>query len=180
MHWLPGALLVGLVILNGCSLPRIIVLNDPLDARQHNDLGVAYEQRGDHDLAEREYRRAAELARDWAVPLVNMGNLHARQADWPAAIASYQLALQVEPASAEALNNLAWVLVQAGRPVEALPPARQAVALAAADPNYWDTLAVVYLALQRPTEARDAVMRGLALDPPPPLRTELESRLPPE
>ena len=51
------------LLLGGCALPRVIVLNDPLDAAGHNDLGVAYEQRGEFDLAVREYDRAAELER---------------------------------------------------------------------------------------------------------------------
>lgn len=173
-------LLLGGVILAGCSLPRLIVLNDPLNARQHNDLGVAYEQRGDYDLAMREYRRAAELDPDWAVPLINLGNVHAIQSDWPAAVVSYQEALELNPDSVEALNNLAWVLVRDARPAEALPWARQAVARASDDPHCWDTLAAVYQLLQRPADARQAAARGLALNPPPRLRTSLESRLSPD
>jgi len=164
----------------GCSLPRLIVLNDPLNARQHNDLGVAYEQRGDDDLAVREYRRAAALDRGWAVPLVNLGNVHAGQSDWPAAVASYEEALKIQADSVEAMNNLAWALAQANRPDEALPWARQAVAMAGDDPHCWDTLAAVYQALKRPADARQAAERGLALNPPPPLRTSLESRLSPD
>ena len=172
-------LLVGM-LLGGCSLPRLIVLNDPLSARQHNDLGVAYEQRGDYDLAMREYWRAAELDRDWAVPLVNLGNVHASQSDWPAAVASYEEALMINSDSVEAMNNLAWALVQAARPAEALSWARQAVATASDDPHCWDTLAAVYQALQRPADARQAAERGLTLNPPPRLRTSLESRLLPD
>jgi len=169
---------VGVVLLLcGCTLPRIIVLNDPLDARQHNDLGISYEQRGDYDLARREFQRAAELEKKWLVPLINLGNVHAHQTDWPAAIASYQQVLQVEPDNPEALNNLAWVLVQAGRPAEALPLAQRAVALNAGNPSCWDTLADVYLALDRLEDAREAVVRGLSLNPPPELRTALESKL---
>lgn len=169
-------LLTGTVLLCGCSLPRIIVLNDPLDARQHNDLGVAYEARGDYDLAQRAYRRAAELESGWAVPWINLGNVHARQAAWEAATDSYRRALQSEPASVAALNNLAWALVRSGRPDEALPLAERAVTLAADNPECWDTLAEAYLALDRPDEARAAAARGLALDPPPELRVSLEEK----
>lgn len=170
-------LLMGALVIWGCALPRIIVLNDPLDARQHNDLGVAYEQRGEFDLASREYQRAAELDSGWAVPLINLGNIAARQKDWPGAAERYRGALGRHPDNAEAMNNLAWALTQAGRPADALAWAQQAVATAPADPWCWDTLAEVYLALGRPVEAREAATRGLALNPSPALRSALENKL---
>ncbi|NJC88761.1 MAG: tetratricopeptide repeat protein [Desulfuromonas sp.] len=173
----PWWLLSGILLLWGCALPRLIVLNDPLDARQHNDLGVAYEQRSEIDLAGREYRRAAELDEGWALPRINLGNVAARQGDWQGAAGYYREALARHSDNAEAMNNLAWALTQAGRPGEALPWARRAVASAAGDPRCWDTLAEVYLALGRPAEAREAVAQGLALNPPPALRAALESKL---
>jgi len=176
VRWRWGVLL-GAVLLWGCTVPRIIVLNDPLDARQHNDLGVAYEQRGEFDLADRNYRRAAELDRDWALPLLNLGNVAARQADWRTAIKYYREALARHSEYAEAINNLAWALAQDGRSAEALPWALRAVAISSAEPRCWDTLAEVYLQLNRPAEAREAVTRGLSLNPSPELRADLESKL---
>jgi len=176
VRWRWGVLL-GMVLLWGCTQPRIIVLNDPLDAHQHNDLGVAYEQRGEFDLAGREYRRAAELDKGWALPLINLGNIAARSAEWQGATEHYQAALARQPDNAEAMNNLAWALAQAGRPEEALPWAQQAVAAAAADPRCWDTLAEVYLALGRTAEAHAAAAQGLVLNPSPALRASLASKL---
>lgn len=170
-------MLLGMVLLWGCTLPRIIVLNDPLDAHQHNDLGVAYEQRGEFDLADREYRRAAELDEEWALPLVNLGNNAARQNNWPEAAKHYRAALARRPDHAEAMNNLAWVLNRDARPAEALPWAQQAVAAAAGDPRCWDTLAEIYLALGRPADAREAARRGLSLNPSPALREALEDKV---
>jgi tetratricopeptide (TPR) repeat protein len=165
------------MVVGGCSPLRIIVLNDPLDARQHNDLGVAYEQRGEFDLAGREYRRAAELDKNWALPLINLGNLAAHTAEWQGAAEHYQEALARNPGHAEAMNNLAWALTQAGRPVAALPWAQQAVAATAADPRCWDTLAEVYLALGQPAQASEAAAQGLAQNPSPALRSALEGKL---
>lgn len=179
MFWRWGVLPV-IVLLCGCSMPRIIVLNDPLDARQHNDLGVAYEQRGEFDLAGREYRRAAALDDKWARPLINRGNIAARQGAWPSAAADYREALKRQPDNGEAMNNLAWALLQGQRPAEALPWALQAVAAAENDPRCWDTLADVYLKMGQADAARQAIHRGLALQPPPALRSSLEAKLPAE
>lgn len=158
-------------------MPRIIVLNDPLDARQHNDLGVAYEQRGDVDLASREYRRAAELDKGWALPLTNLGNLSASQSQWQEAVLNYREALTRQPGNAAAMNNLAWVLNKAGHPNEALSWAQQAVTASTEDPQCWDTLAEIYEALGQTADAHRAAMQGLALNPSPALRTSLENKL---
>ena len=171
------SLLLGALLLWGCSMPRIIVLKDPLDARQHNDLGVAYEQLGDFDLASREYRRAAEIDKGWALPLTNLGNLAASQSQWQESALNYREALARQPGNAAAMNNLAWVLTKAGHPSEALSWAQQAVTATAEDPQCWDTLAEVYSALGHNTDAHKAATQGLALNPSPVLRTSLEAKL---
>ncbi|BCR06096.1 hypothetical protein DESUT3_31650 [Desulfuromonas versatilis] len=150
-------------LLSACSPPRIIVLNDPLDARQHNDLGVAYEGRGEAELAAREYQQAARLDKSWARPLVNLGNVRAAAGDFSAAEQSYRQALEREADNSEALNNLAWVVLQSAEPLRALPIAERAVTLAPAEPVFWDTLADIQTALGRPAAARESLNRALGL-----------------
>ncbi len=155
-------------------MPRIIVLNDPLDARQHNDLGVAYERRGELDLALREYRRAADLDEDWALPLVNLGNVEAARQAWRQAAEYYREALAREQNDAAAMNNLAWALLRQGEFEEALGWSRKAVAEAPADPAMWATLAETRWAGGQRKEALQALDRALALSPPGDERARLE------
>jgi Flp pilus assembly protein TadD len=157
-------------------MPRIIVLNDPLDARQHNDLGVSYQHRGESELAIREYDRAAELDRQWARPLINRGNVQAEQGEWRQAEKSYQLALRREPGNAEAMNNLAWVLLRAEETAEALDWAEKAVTANPREPAYLDTLAEIRIARQDYENARQAIAEALALGPPEELRQSLEQK----
>lgn len=166
-----------LLILGGCSMPRLIVLNDPLNAEQHNDLGVAYEGRGDYELAVREYRRAAELAEDWPLPLFNLGNVHARSGDWQAAAEAYRQALARDAEMTDAQNNLAWVLVENGQAPAAVEHAERAVALQPANPWYRDTLAAALLAAGRPLAADRQARQGLALSPPAELKLSLQAKL---
>ncbi len=173
-RFLPVMLLV--FLLGGCSLPRIIVLNDPLDARQHNDLGVSYQQRGDDDLALRAYQRAAELDEDWAQPLLNRGNVFAARQDWAAAAADYRRALRRDPEQAEAMNNLAWVLLQAGQGKEALEWIGQALEREPARADFLDTLADIHLAAGDTAAARQALDRAMAAHPGPDLRHALETK----
>ena len=126
--------------LSGCSMPRIIVLHDPLDVRQHNDLGVSYQAAGEYDLALREYQRAAELDKHWARPLINSGNTLAAQQLWSEAAVMYRTALARESDHAEAMNNLAWVLLQQEELSLARYWAERAVAASPNTSAFLDTL----------------------------------------
>jgi len=97
----------------GCS--HIVVLNDPLTAAEHNDLGVAYEAAGKRDLAMREYRAALKRDPRLVRARVNLGNLEAAAGRWRKAEDCYRRALRESPTDADALNNLAVVLMRQGR-----------------------------------------------------------------
>lgn len=129
----------------GCSkpLPRVIVLNDPLDARGHNDLGVAYEASVENDLALREYERAAELDKSWPRPLINRGNVLAAQGEWRQAARTYRAALRRDPANGEAMNNLAWVLYKQGDLRQAEIWIEKALAVSPENAAFLDTLAQI-------------------------------------
>lgn len=132
-----------ILLLTGCSMPRLIVLHDPLDARQHNDLGVSYQANKEFDLALREYCRAAELDDRWARPLINGGNTLVALEQWSQAGELYRDALQRQPEQTEAMNNLAWVLLQQGELAQARHWAEKAVAASPHTTAYLDTLAIV-------------------------------------
>lgn len=133
------------LLLAGCSkpLPRVIVLNDALDARGHNDLGVAYEASDEHDLALREYKRAAELDTSWERPLINQGNVLAAEGDWKQAAQCYRAALRRAPENGEAMNNLAWVLYRQGEVEQARVWIDKALAISPENPAFQDTLAEI-------------------------------------
>ncbi len=39
-------LIASFLIITGCSMPQIVVLNDPLTAEEHLQLGLSYEKKG--------------------------------------------------------------------------------------------------------------------------------------
>lgn len=138
-------LLVALVLaalLAGCS--RIVILHDPLTAAEHNDLGVAYETAGKHDLAQREYRKALKLDACFTRARVNLGNLESAAGRWERAEVCYRRALRDAPGDADALNNLAVALMRQQKSlVEAESLATRAVAAGGRDSIYRATLAEV-------------------------------------
>ena len=128
-----------LLIFSGCSLPRIIILKDPLSPEEHINLGVTYEKQGDFDNAIKEYDLAAKkLPRAY----LYLGNAYFQKKDWKRAEEGYQKAIQKEPDQADAYNNLAWLYYTRKENLDrAEKLARKAVELSPAKAEiYRDTL----------------------------------------
>lgn len=134
MKWV----LIACLFICSCSMPRIVVMKDPLDATEHNDLGLIYEQKGMHDIAEKEYMKAVEKDGSWALPLFNLGNLAYEKGDLPAAEQYYRRALALDDANADVMNNLANVLHELGRNSEAVQLITKALS-EERRPEYLDT-----------------------------------------
>ena len=104
------ALALGLALaLAGCVAAAP---SDPLTAGEHNDLGVAYFERGDARRAVREFERAVLMRPDWARALVNLGDARLALGEREGAIEAYQRAVRIDPGDTAAANNLAWALLQ--------------------------------------------------------------------
>lgn len=107
--------MLALVLTQACTLPKIVILDDPLTAQQHNDLGVAYEEKGDFGLAEKEYEKALKKNREWVIPYLNLGHLYYRQDKLDKAENILREGLRAKGDHPDLLNNLAWVLMEKGR-----------------------------------------------------------------
>jgi tetratricopeptide (TPR) repeat protein len=98
--------LCALLLVTACSLPRVIILKDPLTPEEHLNLGVTYEQQGEFDNAIKEYNLAAKkLPRAF----LYLGNAYLQKKDWKEAENFYRKAIREEPENADAYNNLAWL-----------------------------------------------------------------------
>ena len=98
--------LIAFSLLTSCSLPRIIILDDPLSPEEHINLGVAYEKQGEIDNALKEYRLASKK-----LPLayLYMGNIYFQKNDFDEAESAYKKAIKKDSQNADAHNNLAWL-----------------------------------------------------------------------
>ena len=159
-------LLLLLLLAGGCSrIPKIIVLEDPLTAAEHVDLGVAYERKGELDLAQREYERALLKDRKFFRARLNLGNIFLAKKEYRKAREEYLQALKLRPGDAEATNNLSWAAIFSGEGIdEALgrmesvvsrPGGRSATLL--------DTLGVLRMNANRPGPAEEAFAQAEAL-----------------
>lgn len=123
----------------GCSLPKIIILKDPLTPEEHLNLGVSYEKNGEYDQAIKEYRSASEKL---PLAFLYLGNVYFFKKEWTEAEKYYREAIQQDPRNADAYNNLAWLYYTRGEKLrEAEDLALKAMALnPAKETSYRDTL----------------------------------------
>jgi Tfp pilus assembly protein PilF len=152
-------LLLLFLLAGGCSrIPRIIVLEDPLSAAEHVELGVAYESKGELDLARREYERALRKDRKYYRARLNLGNVFLAKKEYGKAREEYLLALELRPGDAEATNNLSWAAIFSGEGMDEALARMESVVLGAGGrrPPLLDTLGVLRMRANRPREAEEA------------------------
>jgi protein O-mannosyl-transferase len=119
----------------------------------HNNLGIAYRQRGELALAERHFVRALEIRASLAPAWVNLGNLRTARGDHAGAIAAYREALARMPDAVEVQYNLGLALARSGRIAEALPHFEAAVRIHPDDRHAHLALARTYRRLGDPARA---------------------------
>jgi Tfp pilus assembly protein PilF len=151
--------LLFLLLAGGCSrIPRIIVLSDPLNAAEHVELGVAYERKGEQDLARREYERALLKDRKFYRARFNLGNIFLAKKEYGKAREEYLLALELRPGNAEATNNLSWAAIFSGEGIDEALARMESVVSGSAGrrPTLLDTLGVLRMRASRPGAAAEA------------------------
>jgi len=149
------------VALTACSIPRIVVLSDPLTAKEHNDLGVSYELMGEKELALKQYELAFKKDRNWDQPLINQGNVHAGMESWNLAEQSYRNALKRNSHNPEAMNNLAYVLIKQDKNREALNWSKKAVEIEPENPFFLNTYGWALLKTDSLDKAKETFLSAL-------------------
>lgn len=133
-----------LLLVCSCTIPRIVILEDPLTATQHNELGYIYEDQVKYELAEREYTRAIKKRKDWAVPYFNLGNVYFKMGNHSKAEKFYRQALEIDGKNPDIMNNLAYVLYEQGQYDEAEKWIEKALSVSMKE-EYLDTQRMIFL-----------------------------------
>lgn len=109
-HFFPIVMLA--VLLWGCTLPRIVFLDDPLTPEEHINLGVAYEEKKEFDSAIKEYKLASAKL---PIAYLYLGNVCFSKGDMDEAESYYKKAVEKVPMNADVYNNLAWLYYTKGK-----------------------------------------------------------------
>lgn len=159
--------LSALIFTHGCALPRIIILNDPLSAEEHNNLGRIYESQGKEDLALLQYRAAIKKDSRQVQGWLSLGDLSYKRGDYGEAEAAYKKARNLQPENSDIANNLAWTYVmQNKRLSKAEGLVTEALTLTPGHrPYYLDTLGVVLLRLGKVQESIAALKESVSTLP---------------
>jgi len=162
-QWTPMLCIASALLLFGCSLPKIIVLHDPLTAEEHDNLGRIYESQGKFDLALEQYREALRQDKKHVPSLLLLGDLLYQTNDYAGAEAAYLKALKLDPKNGDVLNNMAWIYIRTERKLDkAKELISEALTLNPAHrPYYLDTLGVVLLKLGNSAEAIMALQEAV-------------------
>ncbi|HXJ97136.1 MAG TPA: tetratricopeptide repeat protein [Terriglobia bacterium] len=131
----------------------------------HTNLGKLYWEQGKTDLAEQQWRAAAELAPDAPVVLDNMGLLLTSRQQYDEALADLTRAVQIAPEDSFAHRNLANLYSDLGRREEAEQEFKAALSISPLDFRTRDELGQLYLDEGRFPEAEVQFRASLALRP---------------
>lgn len=161
-------LLAAAPLVAGCTLPKIVVLHDPLSADEHVRLGVIYRSEGKTALARDQFREATRQDRTHALAWALLGEASLQLDETAEARRAYSQAVELDPGNGDLRNNLAWVHVQQN---EDLDKAQELVERAmeltpAHTPYYLDTLGVIQLMQGKAAVAAETLKRSVGLIPP--------------
>jgi len=159
--------LLAMIILGGCSLPRIIILNDPLSAEEHNHLGGIYEAQEKFDLAAQQYREALKKDKKSVTALLLLGDLAYRTKNYSEAESAYKKAIRLQPGNGDIYNNLCWVYLDRQNGIEKAEELINTAIKTTPEHRayYLDTLGVVLLRLGRTAESIAAFKEAIELLP---------------
>lgn len=130
-------LFVSIVLFASCSMPRIIVLHDPLTPEERINLGLSYEKNGERDAAVKEYKTASKKL---PIAYLYVGNILFQHNDYDGAIKAYKRAIR-KTDDPRAHNNLAWLYYTSGENLmESEKHARRATELSPDNQDFTDTL----------------------------------------
>lgn len=138
-------------------MSRIVIVKDPLSAKEHADLSAIYEEKGEYDLAIREGEEALKQEPKNLKALISTGNSHLQKKEYKEAERYYKKALKIEPKNGGLLNNMAMLYLAMERLDEAERLAKEAISTNSPHLGYYyDTLGRVYEKMEKNEEASQA------------------------
>lgn len=142
------------------------IRHNPKNADLHFNLGTAYDKLNRFEEVERAMETVLSLDPHHADALNYLGYSYAeRGIKIDQALSLTKRAVALKPENGYYVDSLGWVLYKSGLLAEALMEIKKAVALVGDDPVIYEHLGEIYLKQQKVSDARDAWLHSLEIDP---------------
>ncbi|QPD04143.1 MAG: hypothetical protein Nkreftii_001917 [Candidatus Nitrospira kreftii] len=142
------------------------IRHNPKNADLHFNLGTAYDKLNRFDDVERAMETALSLDPHHADALNYLGYSYAeRDMKIDQALSLTKRAVALKPENGYYVDSLGWAFYKSGLLSEALAEIKRAVSLVGDDPVIYEHLGEVYMKQRKMTDARDAWLHSLELDP---------------
>ncbi|MDH4083144.1 MAG: tetratricopeptide repeat protein [Nitrospira sp.] len=142
------------------------IRHNPKNADLHFNLGTAYDKLNRFDDVERAMETALSLDPHHADALNYLGYSYAeRDMKIDQALSLTKRAVALKPENGYYVDSLGWAFYKSGLLSEALTEIKRAVSLVGDDPVIYEHLGEVYMKQHKMTDARDAWLHSLELDP---------------
>ena len=165
-------IVLGLSYLQSEQFPKALeafeagVLHHPKNADLHFNLGTAYDKLDRFEDVVRSMQTALSLNPEHADALNYLGYSYAeRGINIDEALSLTKQAVALKPENGYYVDSLGWAFYKSGMLVEALQEIQKAVTLVGDDPVIYEHLGEIYLRQKKMTDAREAWMHSLELDP---------------
>jgi tetratricopeptide (TPR) repeat protein len=137
----------------------------PKNSLVHYNIGLLHQDKGQYDLAEREYQTALGITPDYAGVYNNLGILYRLKGNYGLAEQQFKIALQYRPGLAEALDNLGSVYYQQNLPEQAREQFEKAVRVNPRLASAHNNLGSLYYLSGRLPEAEREFSEAVKLKP---------------
>lgn len=142
------------------------IRHNPKNADLHFNLGTAYDKLNRFGDVERAMETALSLDPHHADALNYLGYSYAeRGIKIDQALSMTKRAVALKPENGYYVDSLGWALYKSGMLGEAITEIKKAVALVGDDPVIYEHLGEVYLKQQKVSDAREAWLHSLEIDP---------------
>lgn len=142
------------------------IRHNPKNADLHFNLGTAYDKLNRFDDVERAMETALSLDPHHADALNYLGYSYAeRGVKIDQALSLTKRAVALKPENGYYVDSLGWAFYKSGLLSEALTEIKRAVSLVGDDPVIYEHLGEIYMKQQKLSDARDAWLHSLELDP---------------
>lgn len=141
------------------------VKNSPHSHHAHNMLGRWYAERGNWELAEREFKRSWEMKPSYTTAGNNLGLLYLAQNQTARAESLFSYLIQEDPGNAGAYNNLGLIYLERGQLDRAQEHFQQSVRLQPQKAQGQDNLGLVYFKKGMWSKAEQSFLLAYRMEP---------------